>query len=137
MRVCIVVFYHGNGKKLLDIAKGLSEGVMANGHQVEIIDGIKEQGKKVSFYDYIAMGTDTTTTFGGKIPKAVNDFLSQSGMVSGKRSFAFVAKGGIRKNKTLKTLMDAMEHEGMYLKYSELINQPQDAKEIGKRLHIG
>ncbi len=136
MRICIVVFYQGNGKKMLDIAKGLSEGLLINGHQVEIVDGIKDQGKKISFFDYIAMGTETITTFGGKIPKSVYNFLSQSGSVSGRRSFAFVVNGGIRKNKTLKTLMDAMEHEGMYLKYSELITKPQDAKEIGKRLHI-
>ena len=137
MRVCIVICYQGNGSKLLETAKGLSKGILSQGHQVDIIDGTKEQGKKVSFYDYIAMGTTATTSFGGKIPDSVKNFLAQCGSVSGKRSFAFINGGGIRKNKTLKALMDTMEHEGMYLKFSEILQQSQDAEQIGKRLHIG
>jgi hypothetical protein len=32
--------------------------------------------------------------------------------------------------------MRNMEKEGMYLKYSSVLNSPQEAEEIGKRLHI-
>ncbi len=137
MKVCIAIFYTGNGHKLTDLAKGLAKGMQGHGHQVDIIDGVKEQGRKISFYDYIAMGTDAVTVTGGKIPSSVKEFLGQSGSIQGKRCFAFINKGGLRKNKTLKALMDAMEHEGMYLKNSQVITSSQEAEEIGKRLHIG
>ncbi len=136
MRVCIIIIYQQDVGKLLEISKGLAEGLSVNGHQVDIIDGVKDQGKKVSFYDYIAIGTDSINVFGGKIPSHVATFLGQCGTVSGKRCFAFINKGGIRKNKSLRALMDVMEHEGMYLKYSEIISSRAEAKEIGKRLHI-
>jgi len=32
--------------------------------------------------------------------------------------------------------MKGMEKEGMFLKYSTILNSPQEAEEIGKRLHI-
>jgi len=30
-----------------------------------------------------------------------------------------------------------MEHEGMYLKYSEVFVQPGEAEAVGQKLHIG
>ena len=32
--------------------------------------------------------------------------------------------------------MKGMEKEGMFLKYSSILNSAQEAEEIGKRLHI-
>ncbi len=137
MRVCVAIFYQDNGKKLVDIAKGLVKGIEANGHQVELIDGVKDKGKKISFYDYIALGTNAVSTMGGKIPPSVSEFLGQCGNMQGKRSFAFIHKGGLRKNKTLKALMSNMEHEGMFIKNSQILVNSQEATAIGKRLHIG
>jgi hypothetical protein len=57
-------------------------------------------------------------------------------MISGKKSFAFILKKGMRLTKTLRELMAAMEHEGMFVKYSEILSSPEEAEVIGKRLHI-
>jgi Trp operon repressor len=57
-------------------------------------------------------------------------------MVAGKRSFAFITKNVFGAPKALVRLMKNMEKEGMFLKYSSILNSPQEAEEIGKRLHI-
>jgi hypothetical protein len=108
----------------------------SQGHQVDIIDGDHDVNSKLTMYQYIAVGTSALNTFGGKISENMAKFLSNSGVIAGKRSFAFAVKGGIRIGKTLSTIMKAMEHEGMFLKYSEVLSSAVEAEAIGKRLHI-
>lgn len=136
MKVGIVVYYDSSKNRILEIAKGLAEGIAGNGHNVDIIDAVLESEKKVSFYEYLIVGTEAITAFGGKIPEKLKIYLASCGMVSGKRSFAFILKKGLRTGKTLNTLMKAMEFEGMFLKYSEVLKRKEEAREIGKRLHI-
>ena len=138
MRVAII-FFEGksqNRKKTLNIARGLAEGIEAMGHKVDMIDGDRDVNTKITIYQYIVVGAAAINTFGGKISENVTRFLSGAGIISGKRCFAYVAKGGFRITKTLNVLMSSMEHEGMYLKYSEILSSPEEAKAIGKRLHI-
>ena len=87
-------------------------------------------------YQYIAVGSQTLSNFSGKLPDKVGHYLGSSGMVAGKRSFAFVTKNMFGATKALSRLMKNMEKEGMFLKYSSILNSPQEAEEIGKRLHI-
>ncbi len=136
MRVAIVFFEGKNRQKSLEIAKGLSRGIEAQGHQVDLVDGSHDVNTKLTIYQYVAVGASALTTFGGKIPENVGKFLNGAGVIAGKRSFAFVVKGGLRIMKTLTSLMKAMEQEGMYLKYSEVLSSPEEAEAIGKRLHI-
>ncbi|MCK5154784.1 MAG: hypothetical protein KAQ69_00030 [Spirochaetales bacterium] len=136
MKVGIVVLYESSKQKILEIAKGLADGVAQNGHSAEIIDAVLESDKKLSFYNYIIFGTETISMIGGKLPRNVTSYLAQCGSISGKRSFAFVLKKGFRTGRTLSLLMKAMEFEGMFLKYSEVLKRKEDGKEIGKRLRI-
>jgi flavodoxin len=138
MRVAIV-FFQGKPQsrdKNLNIARALAEGIESNGHQTDIVDGDRDVNSKLTMYQYIVVGAAATTTFGGKIPENVSKFLSGAGIISGKRCFAYVVKGGMRITKTLAALMNVMEHEGMFLKYSEILTSPEEARAIGKRLHI-
>jgi len=122
--------------KLAEISRGLVAGIDKQGHHAQIINGDNETEKKLSVYDYLAVGTISSSFLGGKIPPVVSRFLSNAGHITGKRSFAFVLKSGLRTNKTLLKLMQAMEHEGLYLKFSEAIVTPAEGEEIGKQLHI-
>ena len=135
MKVAILFFPVANRQKLLSLARGLSKGLEKQGHQVDIIDGSRDVNSKLTIYGYIAVGTSTTTLLGGKIPEIVSRFLANSGIVSGKRCFAFILKKGLRTEKTLSRLMKTMEQEGMYLKYSDVISSEEEAVEIGKKLH--
>jgi hypothetical protein len=137
MRAAVVFFPEKNRDKLLKISKALSEGIQQNGHQVDIIDGSRDVNTKLTIYEYVAVGTEVTSFIGGKIPEAVGNFLSSSGIVGGKRCFAYLIKKGFGTQKGLSKLMKVMEGQGMFLKYSDVLSSPEEAKEIGKRLHVG
>ena len=136
MRVGIVYFAGNNSIKLISIVNSLSKGIQMQGHQVDIIDGNLDLNCKLTIYNYIAIGVAGTNLFGGKIPSKTSVFLSNSGLIRGKRSFAFTLKSSLRPQKTLSKLMYTMEHEGLYLKNSNIISKTGEAVSIGKRLHI-
>ncbi|MCK5153823.1 MAG: flavodoxin family protein [Spirochaetales bacterium] len=136
MRVGIVYFSNSNNKKLLNIVNSLSEGIELQGHQVDIINGNLDVNSKLTVYNYIAIGIEGINLLGGKIPPKTKTFLSNSGIVRAKRSYAFSLKTGLRPMKTLSNLMTSMEHEGLYLKKSDIISTKTEALNIGKRLHI-
>lgn len=136
MRAAVVFFATNSRDKILNITRALSRGIESQGHQVDIIDGVHDVNAKLTMYQYIAVGSETLSNFSSKIPDKVNNFLSASGMVAGKRSFAFVTKNIFGSSKALARLMKHMEKEGMFLKFSSILSSPQEAEEIGKRLHI-
>ncbi len=139
MRVCVLYCGKGsNSPKLKEISSALSKGIENQGanHTIDIFDMRLEMGKKVSMYDYIIVGTENESLWGGTIPDMVNKFLEQAGSISGKRCMAFITSGGIRSSKTLQRLMKTMESQGMYLKTSDILKKPDYATAVGKRLHI-
>lgn len=125
-----------NGTKVKKVAEAFSHALAAQGHSVTLCNAYLEMGKNLTISDYIVVGTTATTAFGGKIPKVISDFLKRAGTISGKRCFAFITNGGLRKNKSLQALMKVMEAEGMYLKNFDIINKPELATAIGKRLEV-
>ena len=133
-----VVFFAGSGRaQLVNIAKGVVQGLEQQGHQVDLIDGDRDVNVKLTIYEYIAVGTSGLSLWGGRISDRIGNFLANSGIITGRRCFAFISRGCIRKTKTLRELMKRMEHEGMYLKNSAILNTAEEATEIGKRLHVG
>ena len=136
MRVAIVFFSDNKSRKLAILAGSLAEGVRSQGHLVDVIDGDLSADSTLTVYNYIAVGVASLTFFGGKIPPKTASFLSNSGLIRGKRSYAFSTRSGLRPQKSLKKLMQTMEHEGMFLKKSDIISTTEEAKVIGKNLHI-
>lgn len=136
MRVAVIFIPQAKRDKLLQIAQALAAGIESNGHQVELIDGSRDVNTKLTIYQYVAIGTEVTSMFGGKIPDKVSEYIKNAGKVSGTRSFAFVTKKAIGAEKGLQRLMKAMEAEGMFLKFSDVLSSPAEATEIGKRLSI-
>jgi menaquinone-dependent protoporphyrinogen IX oxidase len=136
MRTAVVFFATNSRDRILNITRSLARGIESQGHQVDIIDGDHDVNAKLTMYQYIAVGTEELSNFSSRIPDKVTQFLSSSGMVAGKRSFAFVTKNVFGASKALTRLMRGMEKEGMFLKYSSILSSPQEAEEIGKRLHI-
>ena len=136
MRAAVVFFASNSRERILNIARALARGIESQGHQVDIVDGNRDVNTKLTIYQYIAVGTEPLSSLGGKVPTKVGQFLNSSGMVSGKRSFAFVTKNLAGAGKALSRLMKNMEKEGMFLKFSAVISSAQEAEEIGKRLHV-
>ena len=132
-----VVFFAGNSRdKLLSLSRALARGIESQGHQVDIIDGDHDINTKLTIYEYIAIGTQALSTIGGKTSEKIPSFLGSSGMIAGKKSFAFVLKTFFSATRALGRLMKSMEKEGMYLKFSEVFKTEGEAEEVGKRLKI-
>lgn len=136
MRAAVVYFPGSKKKEMTEISRSLARGIESQGVSVDLIDGERDINTKLTIYNYIALGAVGTTILGGKIDPAIARFLSNSGMVAGKRSFAFLVKKGLRSTRTLRVLMNAMEHEGMFLKLSDVFRMPEEAEAIGKKLHL-
>ncbi len=135
MQVCVL--YAGkvrDNDKLKAISEALARGIAGNGHTVDVINMYTEE-KRLTVYDYVIIGSEPVSFFSASLPAVIKKYLAQAGTVSGKRSMAFIS-GGLRKNKTLLNLMKLMESEGMYLKLSEVINKPEEAQAVGKRLNV-
>lgn len=136
MRVAVVFVPGSNRDKLLSISKALAKGIESNGHRVEIVDAGRDVNTKLTIFEYIAVGTQPITFFTGKVPDRLSMFLKNSGMVVGKKSFAFTIKKGLGTDKALSRTMKTMEAEGMFLRFSEILSSEVEAEEIGKRLKI-
>jgi len=137
MRVAVVFVPHSRRDKLLEISKALAKGIEAQGHSVDVIDGSRDVNSKLTIYEYLAVGTEIVSTFGGKIPDSVAQYLKSSGIVGGKRSFAFILKRPFGTEKGIQRLMKAMETEGMFLRFSSVMTSAAEAEYVGKRLKIG
>ena len=136
MRVAVVFFSGRNREKIRDLANGLARGIGKQGNQVDVFDGGRDTNVKLTIYQYIVIGMEPSGSFSGKVPDSVRAFLAGSGVVSGKKSYAFVCRSTFGAAKSLTNLMRSMEGEGMFLKSSDVLRSTVEAEEIGKRLHI-
>ncbi len=136
MRIAVVYFSDRTNGNILALARGLADGLETRGHQVDVINGDADVNLKLTTYRYIVVGAPAANFWGGAISSKVAGFLASCGTVSGKRSFAFIKKGIFRNQKTLLALMKTMEHEGMFVKNSDIIASSESAKIIGSKLNI-
>lgn len=135
MRVAIVYFESGC-TEVLKTAKSLAEGIISGDNMVDLINGETDSYKKLTAYQYIVIGASPISFFTGEISEKVGEYLNSSGMLSGKRSYAFIRKKGLGSTKALRNLMMEMEKEGMMIKISDVLYSTAEAKSAGQRLHI-
>ena len=136
MNVCII----NCGKtreqgKLVEVSKGLSRGLETQGHNVTILNAYTDNDKRLSYYDYIIVGTESIGLFSAKTPEILAKFLREVPGATGKRSFAFNLKS-LRCAKQLCYAMRDMEREGMFVTSSGTIRNASEAEAVGKRLQI-
>lgn len=136
MRVGVVFFGVGKRETVAEAARGIVSGLERQGHQVDLIDGDKNRDTKLTVYQYIAIGTSSTSPIGGKIDPEIAQYLSAAGMVAGKRCFAFVTRTTLGSQKALARLMKALEHEGMFIRFSEVLRSRSEAELVGSRLKV-
>lgn len=136
MRVAVVYFASGARDAMVQVARGIAAGIESQGHQVDIIDAERERDRKLTIYNYIAVGSRSVSLFRGKLPPMVDGYLKESGTVGGKKSFAFILRSTLGSSKALSRLMATMEHEGMFIRYSEVLRSEAEARVVGSRLKI-
>lgn len=118
------------------VVQALAKGIESQGHDVRVLNAQTDTGQSLTPYSYIAVGTCTPSFFAKKIPEPLGAFLRSAGHLSGKRSYAFTGKSGLRKGRVLASLMKTMESEGMFLKRSDVLSSPAEAEAVGSRLHV-
>ena len=116
-----------------DYVLALVKGMESMGHHVDVIDAWTEDGKRLPSYDYIAIVAESLSFFSGKLPSALMQILSGA-PVSGKKSAAFIKKGGLFGAKAMTALMKTMEKEGMFVNWSDIILNAAQAEALGKRI---
>ncbi len=131
-----VLYFSKRGRSVAGLAEALAQGLRKQGAQVDVIDGGKEREIKLTGYHYLAVGCDVRSLIKGALPPELAPSLSHSGIVAGKKTFAFVSSAPLGANATLLQLMKALEHEGMVVRYSELLSKPADALALGQRLKL-
>lgn len=136
MRCAVLVFGGRRKQKVLAIAQSLVRGIEEQGHDAQILDVDTDTGFRLTGYQYIAVGTSPISPFGGKIETRIAEVLGASGHISGKKAFAFVPRGGFGTQKALLRLMNRLEHEGVFVRFSDVIRSPAEAAIIGRRLKI-
>ncbi len=136
MRVAVLFFGGGKREATADIARGLVDGFEKAGHQVDLVDGDRDVNTKLTAYGYIAVGTASMSLFGGKIDARITEYLSNAGMIGGKKSFAFVTNGPFGAQKALSRLMATLEHEGLFIRFSETLRSREEAAMIAGRLKL-
>jgi hypothetical protein len=117
-----------------DYVRALAKGMESMGHRVDIIDAWTEDGFRLPGYEYIVLAAEPLGFFSGKIPDAVGKVLSAGSGLVGKKSAAFVKKGGLFTGRALVNLMRAMEKEGMMINWSDMLLNPPHAEAMGKRI---
>ena len=117
-----------------DYVHALAKGMESMGHRVDIIDAWTEDGYRLPGYEYITVTTESISFFSGKIPEAVSKILSAGSSLGGKKSAAFVKKGGLFSARALINLMRVMEKEGMVINWSDLLMNTPHAEALGKRI---
>jgi hypothetical protein len=121
---------------MLRLAQAVARGIEQQGNQVDTFEGARDPNAKLTIYQYIVVGAEPSGSLGGKVPDSVKTFLAGAGAVTGKKSYAFVAKATFGAGKSLSVLMKIMEGEGMLIKTSDILRSPAEAEEIGRRLHV-
>lgn len=134
MRVLLLYFLDGNKKKHTEMLKKLEQTAIANGHDVTVCNDKDAINLHMAMYDYIAVLTAATSFIGAKLPNKLPEILSSHGTLSGKKGCALVAKYGLSSTKMCRLTMRAMEKEGMVLDYFEVIESPDHASYVGKKI---
>ena len=101
MRTAVVFFADKKRDRVLEVAQELARGIEEQGYHVDVIDGDRDINTKLTIYNYIAVGTVALNFINGKISGKISRYLSNAGIVAGKRSFAFVIDNGIRNVRVL------------------------------------
>jgi hypothetical protein len=117
-----------------DYVLALAKGMESMGHRVDIIDAWTSDGMRLPGYEYIAVVAETLSLFSAKIPEVIPKILAVGSSLGGKKSAAFVKKGGLRSARVLANVMKAMEKEGMLVNWSDTLLNAPHCEAMGKRI---
>ena len=135
MRIVILHFLDVENKKHSEILKKLVDSANKNGHQVDLINGNKEYDTfRITPYEYVTVVSKGKNVFSSKVPQKVTEVLNSCGTSSGKKACALVLKQIFFSETLCRNLMKVLDKEGMIVDYFNVIENPDHAIHIGKKL---
>jgi hypothetical protein len=134
--VLVGIIYSTEKKVIAKLAEGLKRGLEEQGQSVKIFPDNAESFTGLAGCKLLFVGSFVTAAFKPKTPKRLYDALSKLSVVSGKRSIAFVAKGGMGERKALVALMNDMEKQGCYIIDQQSFASEDEAFRFGKTVPL-
>ena len=136
MRVALVHFLspvkNSNHKGIL---QKLENAVINKGCQIDIFNASTDYSTmRLTGYDYISIIVPSSSLFGSNLPEKFDEILDNCGNLTSKKGCALVVKSGFSSWKTCKNLMKAMEKQGVLLDYFEVVDNPDHAAYVGKKI---
>ncbi|MDR1655442.1 MAG: hypothetical protein LBR96_05535 [Treponema sp.] len=133
MRI-VIISVPAQRKPPPDYVKSLAKGMESMGHRVDILDAWTEDGMRLPGYEYIIVVAEPIGFFSGKLADSLAPVLAAGSGIGGKKSAAFIRKGGLFTARALSNLMKAMEKEGMTVNWSDILLSAPHAEALGKRI---
>ena len=133
MRIALVsALKNRNG--ISEVIKALAKGLESMGHRIDILDAWTDDGIRLPGYEYIVVAAQSVSLFGGKLPESLPKMFSNASSLVGKKSAAFLIKTTPWTTKAMINLMRIMEKEGMFVNWSDIIINRDQAEALGKRI---
>ncbi|AEJ19950.1 hypothetical protein [Gracilinema caldarium] len=133
MRIAIV-YAQKQKSPVSEAIKALARGMESMGHRIDLLDAWTDDGVRLPGYEYIVIAAETVSLFGGRLPEALPKVLSNASSLVGKKSAAFLVKTTPWTTKAMTNLMRVMEKEGMFVNWSDIIINSEQAEALGKRI---
>ena len=130
------IIYSTEKKVIAKLAEGLKRGLEEQGQEVKVFSDDTDSFAGLAACKAIMVGSYVTGGFKPKTPPRLKDTLSKLSIISGKRSIAFVASGGIGERKALLQLMNDMERQGCYMVDQQSFSSEDDAYRFGKTVSL-
>jgi menaquinone-dependent protoporphyrinogen IX oxidase len=133
MRIAIVYAQKKKGPAS-DAIRSLARGMESMGHRIDLLDAWTDDGIRLPGYEYIVIAAESISLFGGRLPEALTKILSNASSLVGKKSAAFLVKTTPWTTKGMTNLMRVMEKEGMFVNWSDIIINGEQAEALGKQI---
>ena len=130
------IIYSTDKKVIEKIAQGLEKGLQEQGHTVKLFPDSAEAFGGLAVCRYLFVGTYANAAFKPKTPARLRDALAKIPGIAGKRSTAFVLRGGMGERKALLSQMNDMEKQGCFLVDQVTLGSENDAREFGRTTRL-
>jgi flavorubredoxin len=134
--VHIGIIYTTEKKVIEKLAQGLEKGLQEQGHAVKLFTDFSESFGGLAMCRHLFIGSYATSAFKPKTPVKLREALNKIPGLSGKRSTAFVSRGGMGERKALVALMNDMEKQGCFIVDQVSFGSEKEAWEFGRTVKL-
>jgi len=132
----VALIYGGESKKLELFVKRISSVIERKGNELKVIEA--ERGAMTCNllpYDLVFVGCPVISTFKGKLPSELIDYIKRCTGLERKRTIAFIIPWFMGNDKTLKNLMSLLESKGSFIiDFKQIRDLDKDSELLASRL---